>query len=60
MIFVLNLKFFPSLFFVNINLEKVITDVLDRYNSLPGYIHIDVFKVAIFGIVLKGVSVGYS
>ena len=30
MIFVINLKFFPSLFFVNINLEKVITDVLDR------------------------------
>ena len=30
MIYVINLKFFPSLFFVNINLEKMITDVLDR------------------------------
>ena len=37
MIFFLNLKLFPFLYFVKINLEKVFANVQDRYKSFPGY-----------------------
>ena len=37
MIFFKNLKLFPFLYFVKINLEKVFANVQDRYKSFPGY-----------------------
>ena len=44
MIFFKNLKLFPFLYFVKINLEKVFANVQDRYKSFPGYKKDRLFK----------------